>query len=437
MSDKEFTQICKEILALDTQIRSLSSQVSTDKSEVSEKTVQTLSAKERVEELNGAISLIKTDLDGKKADFDSKYGQIASLLARLNELKGQIEAVLRSTPITDQSVSDKTAYSSQKVEQIKTTIQNNIQALTQSVNSSFLAIRAKAADSDKLDGLDSLAFSRGDHNHDDIYVKQNNTLPTGDVTAKAFWENVPAGVYVAWGEGYTNKPGAGSNDWVMVLGSHQRSRLNKMVVWFNSSDFTVWQGVVSSSPTVNFVPFNYEALESSKLPNGNTKTSNYWAGVKPGLYYAGASDAGVTNSPSASGVYHVTTCGNAPTQKVILFLSSADDAKAYKIAFNGAGQTKEWVEVSTPQGTKQANGYVILQNGLIVQWMSSETKSGTFNFPIAFPNQCFQIVASLSVVSSNNLPNQHIGATVVNNSQFKITQGADLVSPWRMIAVGH
>lgn len=301
----------------------------------------------------------------------------------------------------------------------------------------YLGKTAKAADSDKLDGLDSLAFSRSDHNHDDIYVKQNNTLPTGDVTAKAFWENVPAGVYVAWGEGYTNKPGAGSNDWVMVLGSHQRSRLNKMVVWFNSSDFTVWQGVVSSNPTVNFVPFNYEALESSKLPNGNTKTSNYWAGVKPGLYYAGASDAGVTNSPSASGVYHVTTCGNAPTQKVILFLSSADDAKAYKIAFNGAGQTKEWVEVSTPQGTKQANGYVILQNGLIVQWMSSETKSGTFNFPIAFPNQCFQIVASLSVVSSNNLPNQHIGATVVNNSQFKITQGLDLVSPWRMIAVGH
>ncbi|MFL1707066.1 hypothetical protein ACHJH3_08690 [Campylobacter sp. MOP7] len=134
--------------------------MSTDKSEVSEKTAQTLDAKEAVEGLNSAISLMKSDIDSKKNNFDTKYEQANELFTSLKELKAQIESLLESTQINDQTVSPNTAYSSEKVEQIKESIQSSIQTLTQNVNKNFLGKTATAADSDKLDGLAASGYRK-------------------------------------------------------------------------------------------------------------------------------------------------------------------------------------------------------------------------------------------------------------------------------------
>lgn len=46
-----------------------------------------------------------------------------------------------------------------------------------------------------------------------------------------------------------------------------------------------------------------------------------------------------------------------------------------------------------------ASGYVRLPNGLILQWGSS-TIGATTTFPIAFPNSCFQVVASWTQIGA-------------------------------------
>lgn len=76
---------------------------------------------------------IKRYLSGfetKKQDFDEKYSEISILFEQLKQLKGQIESILQNGLISDNTVSSTTAYSSQKIEQIKSVIESSIQTLT-------------------------------------------------------------------------------------------------------------------------------------------------------------------------------------------------------------------------------------------------------------------------------------------------------------------
>jgi hypothetical protein len=50
----------------------------------------------------------------------------------------------------------------------------------------YLGISAKAADADKLDGLDSTAFASSTHNHDGTYLKLSGGTVTGDLTVTGY-----------------------------------------------------------------------------------------------------------------------------------------------------------------------------------------------------------------------------------------------------------
>lgn len=88
--------------------------------------------------------------------------------------------------------------------------------------------------------------------------------------------------------------------------------------------------------------------------------------------------------------------------------------------------------------SKTTNGYQKLPGGLILQWGQAPSSSTvtTYNFPIAFPNTCFQwATAGDGLTSGCNFPKQMGGIT---NTQYKLysnnSQGAETCH-W--IAVGY
>lgn len=116
--------------------------------------------------------------------------------------------------------------------------------------------------------------------------------------------------------------------------------------------------------------------------------------------------------------------------------------------FKSKAATKEELEnkvggLFTTQLTE--NGYLKLPNGLIIQWVrlnkTISAFTGSYNFPIAFPNACFGVLCG----------NQHNGggsgytaaAGVVSNTTFKILEnilahvGAGTAAQVFVIAIGH
>ena len=116
--------------------------------------------------------------------------------------------------------------------------------------------------------------------------------------------------------------------------------------------------------------------------------------------------------------------------------------------FKSKAATKEELEdkvggLFTTQLTE--NGYLKLPNGLIIQWVRINktigSATGTYNFPIAFPNMCF------GVVCGNQFNNGSHGFTasagVLTNATFKVDEnlfahlGRDTPCQLFVIAIGH
>lgn len=72
-------------------------------------------------------------------------------------------------------------------------------------------------------------------------------------------------------------------------------------------------------------------------------------------------------------------------------------------------------------GTRSTNGYEILPSGLILQWgtTSSISNNGTtyINFPVAFPNSCFNITASQFLSANTNYEQVDNQAQIYNVSR--------------------
>jgi hypothetical protein len=83
-------------------------------------------------------------------------------------------------------------------------------------------------------------------------------------------------------------------------------------------------------------------------------------------------------------------------------------------------------------------GYQVFPFGLIVQWaqFSAPTPgvSQTLNFPVAFPNAAFSVVATDSGQIGNNLV---IHAMIASRSQYQIFTATDPIGLAYMIAVGY
>ena len=87
------------------------------------------------------------------------------------------------------------------------------------------------------------------------------------------------------------------------------------------------------------------------------------------------------------------------------------------------------------------DGYVKFANGLIIQWGSVTVPNDTLNyaitFPLAFPNSCFQVVASPTVSTVTTEDNAALGTTTPTTTTFYFTNGHATSSKVRWFAIGN
>ena len=102
MADKEFTQICKEILGIGKRLEKI------EPEELRE-------IKASIERVNEAFNASKALFDESKDDFDGKYNKVAQILATFDTLKAQIEEVLKSGTINDSTEALISTFSSKKI----------------------------------------------------------------------------------------------------------------------------------------------------------------------------------------------------------------------------------------------------------------------------------------------------------------------------------
>ena len=102
MVDKEFTQICKEILGVSKKLEKIEPD-------------ELKKIKTDIERISEAVATDKTLFDTNKKDFDGKYNKIAEIITTFDTLKAQIEEVLKSGIINDSAEALISTYSSKKI----------------------------------------------------------------------------------------------------------------------------------------------------------------------------------------------------------------------------------------------------------------------------------------------------------------------------------
>lgn len=102
MADKEFTQICKEILGIGKRLEKIEPE-------------ELRKIKADIEQISATIVAHKASFDVSKEDFDGKYSGITEIINTFDTLKAQIEEVLKSGTINDSTEALVSTYSSKKI----------------------------------------------------------------------------------------------------------------------------------------------------------------------------------------------------------------------------------------------------------------------------------------------------------------------------------
>ncbi len=123
MADKEFTQICKEILGVSKRLEKIEPD-------------ELRKIKADIEQISATIAAHKASFDASKEDFDGKYSGITETINAFDELKTQIERVLKSGAINDGVETSVSTFSSKKITELlnkaKSVIDEKIVTLSKS-----------------------------------------------------------------------------------------------------------------------------------------------------------------------------------------------------------------------------------------------------------------------------------------------------------------
>jgi hypothetical protein len=105
---------------------------------------------------------------------------------------------------------------------------------------------------------------------------------------------------------------------------------------------------------------------------------------------------------------------------------SGDSTRTYSVAAGVAAT--DAVNVGQFPASLVANGYQKLPSGLIIQWGSQYVAAGTtgtYAFPITFPNSAIQLIAGEDIDGPNsNSRNDSTGGKAISNSQYQLRQGS-------------
>ena len=179
MADKEFTQICKEILGIGKRLEKI------EPEELRE-------IKASIERLSEAFNANKALFDESKSDFDGKYNKVAQIVVTFDALKAQIEEVLRSGVIDDNVEGLISTFSSKKIMDLfsntKATLSTLTNALENKIDASLKGVANGVATLDNLGKIPTEQLPKIDaytkQESDDKFAQKIN-LPTLATETKA------------------------------------------------------------------------------------------------------------------------------------------------------------------------------------------------------------------------------------------------------------
>ena len=145
------------------------------------------------------------------------------------------------------------------------------------------------------------------------------------------------------------------------------------------------------------------------------------SGTITGISAGGLPDGSVTNDDLATGISSSKLSGALP-------------------AIDGSNLTGIVTGLTASAFSQNANGYITLSNGLIIQWgrVGSLANGGnrTVSFPITFPNNCWSLAASWTVMTSGT----HHSAfpdTSISTSSFGAHNVSGATNGVVFVAVGN
>ena len=360
-----------------------------------------------IKELEDAVKDVNLNkMTEIKSDIDKKYLKFNDLLATLETLKKEIAKLSKDGLIDDTFVSSIQTFSSAK-------ITNDFRKLADSysraeVNDALWAKldkSAKAADSDKLDGLDSSSFlqvSQAGLVCQYAHQTHAQVLPDGDYSSSDFWLSITPGIYYAIREIGRNKPTdyglveVVSNGEVSVTWNY----FGKVWKWYQDygKANSGWKEVLTGSPT--------------SLSSPNSIVSRDANGDFEARCISAASFKSTANNDDDRMNFQSCIMYWSPDDK---FMRPASLARSKEFIYGA-----DFVSIKNP------NGYTKLPNGLIIQWGKTSI-SGKVMLPMAFPNVFLN-------VTIGNADSQGAGLDVAfgyindNASFIARTKGGGLVS---------
>ncbi|QCD52508.1 hypothetical protein [Campylobacter sp. RM16192] len=111
MADKEFTQICKEILEFNTKFQEIKTEILQSANNVKTNTAQVANNKQSVDEA-------KSDIDTKKADFDEKYPILERLESQIEPTTQKIDEFNQNKSSFDSDFSSFSTKNSEFLEKV-------------------------------------------------------------------------------------------------------------------------------------------------------------------------------------------------------------------------------------------------------------------------------------------------------------------------------
>jgi len=145
------------------------------------------------------------------------------------------------------------------------------------------------------------------------------------------------------------------------------------------------------------------------------------SGTITGISAGGLPDGSVTNDDLATGISSSKLSGALP-------------------AIDGSNLTGIVSGLTASAFSQNANGYITLSNGLIIQWgrVGALANGGnrTVSFPITFPNNCWSLAASWTVMTSGT----HHSAfpdTSISTSSFGAHNVSGATNGVVFVAVGN
>ena len=382
MADKEFTQICKEILGVSKRLEKIEPE-------------ELRKIKADIEQISATIAAHKASFDASKEDFDGKYSGITEIINTFDTLKAQIEEVLKSGTINDSTETLISTFSSKKIMNLLNEVKKQFviggdgaPLISNLDDTTMLAGFWRT--NEQTTGTFPQPYGGSRHAHvivervDANWIKQTIVQISQDGTKPIFYR--------------TNNLDRGWHPWKEIVTSdgYNLDRL-KEATSNSSSNTLVWRNV-------------------------NGDFAGRWIMAGHFLMKTNAQD-NIFDANSEICFRNAQASENSPSH----------------MRFATLAKFKEALGLS--RGSVGASGWVGLPMGLILQWGQIQNlgvgEEREIMFPIVFPNWALSVVATPGLPSPNNvISSMHINGFFKEKFTIQNTD-ADSAYPAYWIAIGH